>query len=383
MTRLPDAPWGIYVHIPFCQAKCSYCAFVSQVGNEKLQREYVAALCREITAAGGDFSAFSVDSLFFGGGTPTVLPPDALAQILQIIRDNFSLSDDTEISIEANPGTVTAESLAALRRQGFNRLSLGVQSFDDAVLAAVGRLHRADQAKTAFRQARQAGFDNIGLDLIYGLPRQTAASWQSTLEQAVMLKPDHLSAYGLKLEEGTPLAVAVADGSLALPSEEAEETMYDVLNEFLPVAGLARYEIANYARPDRQCRHNLKYWRSLPFRGFGLAAHSFDRAQRFANTADISEYIERSQAGLSVETVRESLDEAVVIGEYVFTALRLIEGLRFDEFQQRFGQDFRQLFAEPLGRLNKMGVLEKTDQAVSLTPRGMKFGNQVFAEFLP
>ena len=374
---------GIYVHIPFCQAKCSYCGFVSQVGNEKMQQEYVAALCREITAAGGDFSAFSVDSLFFGGGTPTVLSTDALALILQTIRGNFRLSDDAEISIEANPGTVTAESLATLRRQGFNRLSLGVQSFDDKVLAMIGRVHRAEEAESAFRLARQAGFANIGLDLIYGLPQQTLTNWQATLERAIALNPDHLSAYGLKLEDGTPLDVAVADGSLPLPSEEDEEAMYDVLNEFLPLHGYQRYEIANYAKPGRQCRHNRKYWRSLPFRGFGLAAHSFDGTQRFANTADLGEYIERSQAGLGVETVRESLDEAVVIGEYVFTALRLTEGMRFDEFQQRFGQDFRQLFAEPLARLNKMGLLEKTEQAVFLTPRGMKFGNQVFGEFLP
>ena len=306
-----------------------------------------------------------------------------MALILQTIRGNFKLSDDAEISIEANPGTVTAESLATLRRQGFNRLSLGVQSFDDKVLAMIGRVHRAEEAESAFGLARQAGFANIGLDLIYGLPQQTLTNWQATLERAIALNPDHLSAYGLKLEDGTPLAAAVAGGSLTLPSEEHEEAMYDVLNEFLPLQGYQRYEIANYARSGRQCRHNLKYWRSLPFRGFGLAAHSFDGAQRFANTADLGEYIEWSQAGLGVETVRESLDEAVVIGEYVFTALRLTEGMRFDEFQQRFGQDFRQLFAEPLARLNKMGLLEKTEQAVFLTPRGMKFGNQVFGEFLP
>lgn len=374
---------GIYVHIPFCRTKCSYCAFVSQVGNENLQQAYVAALCREITAAGGDFSAFTVDSLFFGGGTPTVLPVADLARILRTVRDNFALSDEVEISIEANPGTVSYDSLKFLRQQGFNRLSLGVQSFDDAVLAAVGRVHCADQAITGFRQARAAGFDNIGLDLIYGLPQQTTANWQSTLQQAVDLAPEHLSAYGLKMEDGTSLATAVAAGQTTLPSEESEEVMYDVLNEFLPVHGYQRYEIANYAKPGRQCRHNTKYWRSLPFRGFGLAAHSFDGRQRFANTADLGEYIAQSQAGLSAEAMRESLDEAGVIGEYVFTALRLTQGMRFDEFQQRFGQDFRQLFAEPLGRLSKLKLIEQTEQAVFLTPRGMKFGNQVFAEFLP
>ena len=383
MMRLPDAPWGIYVHIPFCKAKCSYCAFVSQVGNEKLHQKYVAALCREITAAGGDFSAFTVDSLFFGGGTPTVLSVEQLAQILQTLRKNFVLSADVEINIEANPGTVSLTPLKLLRQQGFNRLSLGVQSFDDTVLTAVGRMHRADEAKNAFKQARQAGFDNIGLDLIYGLPKQTTASWQETLVQAVDLNPEHISAYGLKLEGGTPLATAVDAGEMTLPSEEAEEEMYDLLNELLPLHGYQRYEIANYATSGRQCRHNLKYWRSLPFRGFGLAAHSFDGRQRFANTENLGEYIERIRDGLSVEAVRETLDEAVVIGEYVFTALRLAQGMRFDEFHARFGQEFNQLFAEPLARLEKMKLIDQTDQVVFLTPLGMKFGNRVFAEFLP
>ena len=374
---------GIYVHVPFCRAKCNYCAFVSQVGNEELQQAYVAALCREITAAGGDFSAFTVDSLFLGGGTPTVLSVEQLAQILQTLRKNFVLSADVEINIEANPGTVSLTPLKLLRQQGFNRLSLGVQSFDDTVLTAVGRMHRADEAKNAFKQARQAGFDNIGLDLIYGLPKQTTASWQETLVQAVDLNPEHISAYGLKLEGGTPLATAVDAGEMTLPSEEAEEEMYDLLNELLPLHGYQRYEIANYATSGRQCRHNLKYWRSLPFRGFGLAAHSFDGRQRFANTENRGEYIERIRDGLSVEVVRETLDEAVVIGEYVFTALRLAQGMRFDEFHARFGQEFNQLFAEPLARLEKMKLIDQTDQVVFLTPLGMKFGNRVFAEFLP
>jgi oxygen-independent coproporphyrinogen-3 oxidase len=383
MTRLADPVWGIYLHIPFCLAKCNYCAFVSQVGNEQLQQEYVAALCREITAAGGDFSAHSVDSLFFGGGTPTVLQTEALALILQTIRQTFSLTPDAEISMEANPGTVTAQSLTSLRQLGFNRLSLGVQSFDDRVLAAAGRIHRAEDAETAVGLARQAGFDNIGLDLMYGLPQQTEVSWQSTLEQAIKLNPDHLSAYGLKLEDGTPLAVAVENGREILPSEADEETMYDMLNDFLPAAGFERYEIANYAKPGRQCRHNLKYWRSLPFRGFGLAAHSFNGTQRFANTDNLTEYLQRIAAGQSVVLPAEETDEATLIAEYTFTALRLVEGLRYDDFRQRFERDFRQLYAAALQRLLQQKLIVQTDQAVFLSPRGMKFGNQVFAKFLP
>ena len=382
MTQQPPS-LGIYIHIPFCRAKCNYCAFVSQVGNEELQQAYVAALCREITAAGGDFSAFTVDSLFFGGGTPTVLSVEQLAQILQTLRKNFVLSADVEINIEANPGTVSLTPLKLLRQQGFNRLSLGVQSFDDTVLTAVGRMHRADEAKNAFKQARQAGFDNIGLDLIYGLPKQTTASWQETLVQAVDLNPEHISAYGLKLEGGTPLAAAVDAGEMTLPSEEAEEEMYDLLNELLPLHGYQRYEIANYATSGRQCRHNLKYWRSLPFRGFGLAAHSFDGTQRFVNTDNLKEYLRRSALGHTVAMPPERIDEATLIAEYVFTALRLAEGLRYDEFQRRFDRDFRQLYAAALPPLLKQQLIVQTDREIFLTPLGMKFGNRVFAEFLP
>ena len=383
MANRSDAAWGIYVHIPFCRAKCNYCAFLSQVENEESQQAYVAALCREITAAGGDFSAGVVDTVFFGGGTPTVLPTAALAAILCTIRQTISLAPDAEISIEANPGTVTAESLDALRRQGFNRLSLGVQSFDETVLAATGRIHRSADAKAAVGLARQAGFDNVGLDLMYGLPQQTVASWRSTLEQAVELQPQHLSAYGLKLEEGTPLAAAVTTGRQTLPSEADEETMYDFLNGYLPAMGFERYEIANFAKAGKQCRHNRKYWLSQPFRGFGLAAHSFDGTQRFVNTDNLKEYLRRSALGHTVAMPPERIDEATLIAEYVFTALRLAEGLRYDEFQRRFDRDFRQLYAAALPPLLKQQLIVQTDREIFLTPLGMKFGNRVFAEFLP
>ena len=379
---MPQSALGIYVHIPFCRAKCSYCAFVSQVCDPSVQHSYVAALCREITAAGGDFSVLA-DTVFFGGGTPTLLPATDLARILQVIRKTFSLTDNAEISLEANPGTVDAASLNALRQAGFNRLSLGVQSFDDEVLRAIGRIHRAEEAVQAVGMARSAGFENVSMDLMFGLPRQSVDSWRETLARAVSLEPDHISAYGLKLEEETPLAALVAAGQVALPAEREEESMYDWLNEFLPQQGFSRYEISNYARPGRECRHNLKYWRTLPYRGFGVAAHSFDGMARFANTEDLSRYIARMAAGESAEEFRETLADPDRMAEYVFLALRTTAGLSAMDFEVQFRRSFTDYFAVAIAELKKSGMLTNEKEQWRLTEKGLKLSNQAFVKFLP
>ena len=379
---MPQSALGIYVHIPFCRAKCSYCAFVSQVCDPSVQHSYVAALCREIAAAGGDFSV-PVDTVFFGGGTPTLLPATDLARILQALRTTFSLTDDAEISLEANPGTVDADSLKALRQAGFNRLSLGVQSFDDQVLRGIGRIHQAAEAVQAVGLARSAGFENISMDLMFGLPRQSVDSWRETLARAVSLEPDHISAYGLKLEEETPLAALVASGQAALPAEGEEEAMYDWLNEFLPQQGFARYEISNYARPGRECRHNLKYWRTLPYRGFGVAAHSFDGIARFANTEELFWYITRMEAGESAEEFRETLDEPDRMAEYVFLALRTTAGLSVPDFEVRFGRAFTDYYVVAIAELKKSGLLANEKNQWRLTEKGLKLSNQAFVKFLP
>lgn len=373
---------GIYVHIPFCRSKCSYCAFVSEVCDRSLQQSYVAALCGEITAAGGDFSV-PVDTIFFGGGTPTVLKTAELVAILQALRAAFPLAANAEISLEANPGTVDWDSLQFLRQAGFNRLSLGVQSFDDMVLAGIGRIHRAEDAEKAFCDARAAGFENISLDLMYGLPQQSISGWKTTLERAVALGPDHISAYGLKLEEGTPLEAAVTSGCIALPSEEDEEAMYDWLNDFLPHQGYARYEISNYATAEKECRHNLKYWNYENYRGFGVAAHSFDGVERFANTEDVFKYVECLTGGRSPENFRETLDLPTAMAEYVFLSLRTARGLSGIDFSQRFGRIFVEYYEEPIARLMRLGLLLQENNFWRLTERGMKLGNQAFAEFLP
>ena len=373
---------GIYVHIPFCRAKCSYCAFVSQVCDLSVQHSYVAALCREIAAAGGDFSV-PADTVFLGGGTPTLLPATDLTQILQAIRETFALTEDAEISLEANPGTVDVASLKLLRQAGFNRLSLGVQSFDDQVLRGIGRIHRAAEAAQAVGMARSAGFENISMDLMFGLPLQSLNSWRETLARAVSLEPDHISAYGLKLEEQTPLALLVASGQAALPAEREEEAMYDWLNEFLPQQGFSRYEISNYARPGRECRHNLKYWRYQPYRGFGVAAHSFNGIARFANTEELSRYIARIEAGESAEEFRETLDEPDRMAEYVFLALRTTAGLSAMDFEVQFRRSFTDYFAVAIAELKKSGMLTNEKEQWRLTEKGLKLSNQAFVKFLP
>ena len=379
---MPQNPLGIYVHIPFCRAKCSYCAFVSQVCDLSVQHSYVAALCREIAAAGGDFSV-PADTVFLGGGTPTLLPATDLTQILQAIRETFALTEDAEISLEANPGTVDVASLKLLRQAGFNRLSLGVQSFDDQVLRGIGRIHRAAEAAQAVGMSRSAGFENISMDLMFGLPLQSLNSWRETLARAVSLEPDHISAYGLKLEEQTPLALLVASGQAALPAEREEEAMYDWLNEFLPQQGFSRYEISNYARPGRECRHNLKYWRYQPYRGFGVAAHSFNGIARFANTEELSRYIARIEAGESAEEFRETLDEPDRMAEYVFLALRTTAGLSAMDFEVQFRRSFTDYFAVAIAELKKSGMLTNEKEQWRLTEKGLKLSNQAFVKFLP
>ena len=379
---MPQNPLGIYVHIPFCRAKCSYCAFVSQVCDLSVQHSYVAALCREIAAAGGDFSV-PADTVFLGGGTPTLLPATDLTQILQAIRETFALTEDAEISLEANPGTVDVASLKLLRQAGFNRLSLGVQSFDDQVLRGIGRIHRAAEAAQAVGMARSAGFENISMDLMFGLPLQSLNSWRETLARAVSLEPDHISAYELKLEEETPLAALVASGQASLPAEGEEEAMYDWLNEFLPQQGFSRYEISNYARPGRECRHNLKYWRYQPYRGFGVAAHSFNGIARFANTEELSRYIARIEAGESAEEFRETLDEPDRMAEYVFLALRTTAGLSAMDFEVQFRRSFTDYFAVAIAELKKSGMLTNEKEQWRLTEKGLKLSNQAFVKFLP
>jgi oxygen-independent coproporphyrinogen-3 oxidase len=374
---------GIYVHIPFCQQKCLYCDFPSQAHMEHLYCRYTAALCREIVHQGGTFLGAHVDTVYIGGGTPTVLPLAQLQTIIGTIKKNFTFTANVEFSIEANPGTVDAAKLEGVLALGVNRISFGVQTFNDRLLQAIGRIHSAATGIEAVKTAQSVGFGNINIDLMYGLPHQTADDFSASLAIAMALAVPHISVYGLKVEENTPFAEYLASGKLDLPDEDEEVAMYDFVTAHLPAAGWKRYEISNYALPGYACRHNLGYWRFQPYIGLGAAAHSFYEERRRANTADIEEYIAKIESGHSAQIICEELDLATAMAEFVFLQLRTANGLDTAAFNNRFEVDFFTKFGEVINRLKAQKLLKLTKQGMALTDLGMKFGNIAFRAFLP
>jgi oxygen-independent coproporphyrinogen-3 oxidase len=374
---------GVYIHIPFCRQKCLYCDFPSYVAAEHLYYDYFAALCREISGRGGLLSAYNVDTIYIGGGTPTVLPPQLLFSISDCLRRSFAITDNAEFTVEANPGTLLPETLDSLRACGVNRLSIGVQAFDDGVLAGAGRIHSAKVAKESVMAAFQKGFDNINIDLMYGLPGQSVESFYRSLEQAVTLPVRHLSVYGLKVEEGTPFAALRDQHRLPLPDEDAEAEMYRLTTEFLPDNGFDRYEISNYAQCGMECKHNLKYWRFKPYIGLGAAAHSFLVGERSANLRGVTDYIVAVNRGEWPVEEREKPTKPVAMAEYIFLALRTSTGLLFEDFQATFSADFLEMFGDMVEKLEAKRLIEVSGEGIFLTPTGMKYGNIVFGEFLP
>jgi oxygen-independent coproporphyrinogen-3 oxidase len=372
---------SLYIHIPFCQAKCAYCDFNSYPGQEDLFDSYVAALSREMEQAG----PLRLHTIYIGGGTPTVLPLSLLAQILDGARQSFAVNKAAEISLEANPGTVDDEKLAGLRALGVNRLSLGVQSFEERELRLLGRIHTAAEAVECFQAARQAGFVNVNLDLIYGLPGQSATSWEGTLAQALALQPDHLSLYALSVEDGTPLAAAIARQELPLPEPDLAAEMYEHAERTLAEAGYAHYEISNWAKmPAHRCRHNLTYWRNEPYLGVGAGAHSWASGRRWSNVVRPAEYVAALLNGHSPVASTEEIDARLEMGETMMMGLRLLdEGVPFDRFRERFGRDLRQEFSAEVAELAKLGLVIVDDERVGLSERGHLLGNQVFMHFLP
>lgn len=374
---------GIYIHIPFCKQKCFYCDFPSYAGLEQLQKDYTAALCQEIAMQGMVQTGQKADTVFIGGGTPTLLATELLARIIQSVKKHFSLADDAEISMEANPGTVDSDKLSVLRELGVNRLSFGIQSFNDALLSRIGRIHTSLEAVEAVETAKKAGFTNINVDLMYGLPNQTLDDVKASLSKAVNLGTQHISVYGLKVEENTVFSKAEAAGSLALPDERLEEAMYDEINTFLPRQGFLRYEISNFAKANYKCRHNIKYWRYQPYIGLGAAAHSFYNKRRYANTADVQKYIQCLHNGQSALDFSEEPDTKTQMAEFVFLALRMTEGLAIKDFNTYFGRDFYYTYDHIVEHLAEEGLIIADEKGLRLTLRGMKFGNIVFRSFLP
>lgn len=377
----------IYLHIPFCRSKCPYCAFVSSQ-TQTVPADYAELLLAEMRLAAALPARHTpLESIYFGGGTPSLLEPSSVATILAQAKDLFGLAANAEITLEANPGTVDAMRLAAFRKAGINRLSLGVQSLDDRLLKTLGRIHTARQALDAFSAARIAGFDNIGIDLIHALPGQSERMWQADLEQALRIAPEHLSVYGLSVEEGTPYADRYADNEELLPDQDLAAEMFELADEVLTTHGYEHYEIANYALPGRRSRHNSGYWHRDGYLGLGRGAHTFLRdtpyGTRCSNTPDPDEYRNEICNGALPWRDISILSSEDAMAEYMFLGLRMADGIGFNAFEQEFGVPLDQVYGETTRGFAQAGLLEITNHRVRLTRRGMLLSNQVFSKFLP
>ncbi len=374
---------GIYIHVPFCRSKCSYCSFVSRTLDEPLAERYCRAVVGEIEALGkSSHVRHTVDSIYIGGGTPALLPALQIASILVACRRQFDVVADVELSIEANPGTLTAEKLRVYRSLGINRVSLGAQSFSDEELAGIGRIHSASEIGIACAQLRDCGIENLNLDLILGLPGQTAHQWKANLQSAAALSPSHVSIYMLELDEKVPLFHSLAAGRCHVPDEELVADWYLQSIDFLNDHGLPQYEISNFARPGCECRHNLKYWRREPVLGFGLAAHSYDGTSRSANLGDLSEYLGAVEEGRSPVQWRELLNSIRDLEETIFLGLRLRKGLDWEHVRRSFDSGRVETCEASFKEMAEMGLLEWEQSDVRLTQRGMLLSNEIFQKFV-
>ena len=369
--------FGVYLHVPFCLSKCPYCDFCSFPGStDDDRRRYVGALIREIGER--DFPARRATSVFFGGGTPTLLSVAQFDALLSMIAARFPLSEDAEITFEMNPATADREKLRALRRLGFNRVSIGCQSTDPGELAALGRAHDPDGFFRAYDDALAADFTNVNIDLMYGIPGQTVVSFEKTLEKIVSLSPTHVSAYGLILEEGTPFYAR--QKQLALPDEDQEAEMYALASSVLTSAGYRHYEISNYARPGCECRHNLLYWKQGEYAAFGLSASSHIGGVRKTNVRDLAAYLADPVSPVAEETVIKGADAEY---EYIMLALRLRDGIDEDDFARRFGHRFDVAYADKLAPFRARGLIVSDGRRTALSDEGLYLQSALLRDLLP
>ena len=383
-------PLSLYLHIPFCVRKCRYCDFLSGPQDQETREAYVRSLIREIEEQSVCPRGTCVDTVFFGGGTPSVLTGGQVAGIMEALKGFFSIREDAEISMEMNPGTADAEKLLAFKSAGINRLSMGVQSMRDDELRTLGRIHTAQEARSSFELARKTGFDNINVDLMSALPGQSFESWQYTLGEAVRWAPEHISAYSLIIEPGTPFASMYEFVTLPpLPDEHTDREMYHFTKDFLAEHGYLRYEISNYALAGRECRHNSGYWTGHPYLGFGIGAASYVNGIRFSNDSDLSEYLkafpgDRSHGGAAGTALAEQhrLSGEEQMEEFMFLGLRMTAGVKDQVFFERFGEKISDIYGPVLDRHISQGVLERTEGGYRLTDRGVDVSNYVLADYL-
>ena len=374
---------GIYIHIPFCRSRCSYCDFATGTYDGALAERYVAATAREIASFSIVKEPQAVETIYFGGGTPSLLNPAQVEQLLSAVHERFSVAPRAEVTMEMNPGTLTLQTLRAFASLGVNRASFGAQTFDDRELRRLGRMHTASDVRQTILYLREAGFTNISFDLIAGLPAQTLAAWSRNLDEALELRPEHLSLYLLEVHEGTPLAEQIRRGQQPQPDEDLAAEMYQLMLDRTTSAGYAHYEISNFCLPGYESRHNTKYWTGEAVYGFGCSAHSYDgERRRWANERDASRYTKLSEENRSPVVEVNELDEHAAEAEAVFLGLRLMQGLNLAQHQRRFGRDLRTDYAADLARLSEAGLISIEDERLRLTRSGALLSNEVFAAFV-
>ena len=391
---------SLYIHIPFCKTKCPYCDFNTYQGIESLMKPYAEALSLELQLWGTSLGHPKVNTIFFGGGTPSYIPLELMDRLLSTVGESFETIRDAEITIEANPGDLDERGLTQLLKMGVNRLSIGVQSLDDGLLAMLGRRHTADEAMEAYELSRQAGFQRVNLDLMYGLPNQTVAQWEDSMTKVLELAPPHLSLYGLTLEKGTPLEKWVTEGALPQPDPDLAADMYGLARESLEGAGYTHYEISNWEMPGQRSLHNMAYWLNQSYLGVGPGAHSHLCGHRFWDVSSPRIYIQRVQewapkGATPLETLdrdalesicpvadSETIGPELEMAETMFLGLRLLEGISIEEFKHNFAVNPLELYGPQIQWLREEGLLEQLDGRLRLTTKGLFLSNQVFMQFL-
>jgi len=372
---------GLYVHIPFCSSRCSYCDFATGLYQSELAERYVRGLIKEIRDS--RYNVENVDTIYFGGGTPSLLAPAQLERILASLYERFKIIGGPEITIEINPGSATPEKLRAFRSLGVNRASFGAQTFDDAELAKLGRSHNSADTLRTFAALREAGFANVSFDLIAGLPGQTLAGWQRNIKQALALAPEHLSFYLLEVHSGTPLAEHIRRGIQPQPDDDLAGGMYEWMLEHAIAAGYEHYEISNLCRSGFHSRHNVKYWTAAPYYGFGCSSHSYDgETRRWSNHRDVLKYVEMVETGASPVVEEQQLSSTDVRAEALFLGMRLMQGVDLRRYSKSFGVDLRDEHADDLDRFCKAGLVELDGDLIRLTRTGALLSNEVFAAFV-
>lgn len=373
--------YGLYIHVPFCMQKCLYCDFHSKPKRDGEVSLYLAALEREMQMRAREYQNTCFSTVFIGGGTPTCLSEDELTVLLLALRRYFAIESSAEFSMEANPGTVTAGKLALLREFGVNRLSLGLQTWQQELLTTLGRIHTSTQFVEAFQSARQAGFKNINVDLMFGLPAQSMKQWVETLQEVVVLHPEHISAYALQVEEGTPFFTRYRQGDLPLPADEETVEMYLFARRFLRDQGYTHYEISNFALPGHACRHNQGYWRLTPYLGLGPGAHSYSGKVRWGNET-LSAYLAKLAAGQEPVAEVIPVDREEAKREFMWLGLRLLSGVGRSAYRERFASSLEEDFGPEIRQLVNKGLLLPADDGYRLTERALPVANDVFAAFV-